>query len=182
MSLSDYFRSQADWRQRKAEEYPDDARNAQSAAALYSLAEYVEPDERGDHEAEGVDALLPHLFEGFSLGGEEAHRAVSRYGFGYTATAPTQHIEFLEGLQVSCMEDAYEFARDAGEGDDPTETLWPCELEAARRGVFLPTLYFERRRNSTEAECEEWVEQELERWAELQRWAELERPEGGLGR
>jgi len=177
MSLSDHFRSQADWRQRKAEEYPEDKRNAQSAAALYSLAEYVESED-GSKDAE---ALLPHLFEGLTLGGEETNRVVSRYGFGHSVH-DLVHREFLEALQVSCMQDAYEFAGDAGEGDDPTETLWPCELEAARRRVPLSALYFERRRNSTEAECEEWVEQELERWAELQRWAELERPEGGLGR
>ena len=85
MSLSDYFRSQADWRRQKAEEYPEDERNAQSAAALESLAEYVEPDEHGEYEAGPViDRLLPHLADhGMSLGGEETARAVSRYGFGY---------------------------------------------------------------------------------------------------
>ena len=40
-SLQDNFRAQARWRREKAEEYPDDERNAQSAAALESLAEYV---------------------------------------------------------------------------------------------------------------------------------------------
>jgi len=170
MSLSDHFRSQADWRQRKAEEYPEDKRNAQSAAALYSLAEYVESED-GSKDAE---ALLPHLFEGFTLGGEEADRAVTRYGFGYSGTHHLVHRAFLETLHMACVRDAYESARDAGEGDDPdpTETLWPCELEAARREVPLSALYFERRRNSTEAECEEWVEQELEQ----------ERVERGLGR
>jgi len=155
MSLSDYFRSQSDWRAQKAEQYPDDARNAQSAAALYSLAEYVGPDERGDHEADAVSALLPHLFD-FALGGEEAQRAVSRYGFGYAATTPMQHIELIEELNVLCPMDAYEVAREHGE--DPTGTLIEEEVAAAREGVHLPRYYFERRVRSTEAELKQAIE------------------------
>jgi hypothetical protein len=41
-SISDYFRAQAGWRDGKAEEYPADERNARSAAALRSLADYID--------------------------------------------------------------------------------------------------------------------------------------------
>jgi hypothetical protein len=40
--LSDYFRGQARWREMKAEEYPEDARNQQAARALLSLADWID--------------------------------------------------------------------------------------------------------------------------------------------
>lgn len=150
---SDYFRAQAEWRRQKAEEYPDDARNARSAEALDSLAEYMESGEADRL----VECLTPHLSsEGFSLGGEETHREVARYGFNYPVNAdanPTQHIEFLEGLGVSCMIDAYELAG-AGNGEDPTGELYGFEADAARDGVVLPHDYFARRSGSMEHELE----------------------------
>ncbi len=150
MSLSDYFRSQAEWRRQKAEEYPEDERNAQSADALDSLADYVAPDEHGQYEAGSVLTVLePHLFEGVSLGGEETGRVVSRYGFGYVVTTQ-HHAKLLEELATLCMIDAYEFSCE--HGDDPTETLLDFELAAATDGVHLPSAYFERRRGSTEDE------------------------------
>jgi len=151
--LSDYFRSQAEWREAKADEYPDDERNAQSASALRSLAEFVQRDEDGWHY---VDALEPHLFEQFSLGGEQTAREVSRYGFGYRVTN-SQHEEFLEELAALCVSDAYETVRDKADDDDWTGSLLPFELDAARAGVALPLRYFQRRGGSTEAELEEAV-------------------------
>jgi hypothetical protein len=154
--LSDYFRSQAEWRRSKAEEYPEDKRNEQSAAALEDLAEFIEPDEQRQFEAGSIlDALEPHLFQ-FSLGGEETARAVVRYGFGYPVNAQT-HTEFLEELAVHCTVDAYEFARGEQDGADPTGTLLPCEIDAAKADVTLPPYYFERRGGSTEPELEKAV-------------------------
>jgi hypothetical protein len=153
--LGSYFRSQAEWRESKAEEYPDDPRNAQSAEALKSLAEYVESEEGEFAATKQLDALEPHLFEGFTFGGERAQRVVSRYGYGYRAVSPLQHLELLEELAVACLEDAYEFAGE--HGDDPTETLFPFEVEAAQAGVFIPSRYFDRRSHSTEPELEEAV-------------------------
>jgi hypothetical protein len=166
MSLSNYFRSQADWRRQKAEEYPEDERNVQSADALESLADYVERDERGDCKAGRIiDALEPHLFEEFSFGGEETGREASRYGFGYKTTSPLQHEEFLEELATLCMVDAYQFASE--HGVDPSETLLGFEIDAARAGVALPHYYFRRRPRSTEWELEqavrEYGEEQLER-------------------
>lgn len=158
MSLSDYFRSQADWRRQKAEEYPEDARNLQSARALDSLAEYVE--RHAPHASAGaiVEALTPHIHHrGFGLGGEETHRVVARYGFGRSPKTPAHHQEFLEELQALCLEDAYEFARE--HGIDWTDTLYQHELDAAAVDIDLPRRYWERRAGSTEQECERAVKE-----------------------
>lgn len=145
MELSEYFRSQAEWRDRKAADYPDDQRNAQSARALRSLADYAEHEDAADL----VRALAPFSRE-VILGGEETARQVSRYGFGYEATSDGQHRELLEDLQVTCLQDAYSEAMDAGE--DWTGALFPLELAAANRGVLLPERYFRYRGSSSEDE------------------------------
>ena len=154
-SLQDYFRAQVRWRREKAEEYPDDERNAQSAAALESLAEYV------NSEADGVIVaeLKKHQFEGRSLGGAETGRAVSRYGYGYPVNSMS-HEAFLEELLVLCFKDAYAYASEQ-EGFDPTETLYPFEIAAACRDVSLPSGYFERRAKggSTESQLQAWVDE-----------------------
>lgn len=156
-AIADYFRSQAAWRRRIAEEYPNDPRNLQSAAALDALADYVEPDEAGQYEAGSVlDQLAPFVFgDGPTLGGEQVARVTSRYGYGYTV-GPSTHEAFLDELVALCVSDAYEFARDTGE--DPTGELFAFELDAARDRVTLPERYFERRSRSTETELEEAVE------------------------
>ncbi len=150
--LADYFRAQAEWRDSKAEEYPEDARNEQSAAALRSLAEFIESGEDGGL----AGALEPHLSEGFSLGGEEAQREVARYGFGHSTSRWT-HAEFLEGLLDTCLKDAYAFISGGASPDDPTGTLYGFEIEAAQDEVWLPPTYWRRRAKATESELELWV-------------------------
>jgi hypothetical protein len=152
MSLSDYFRAEAQWRRGRADEFPEDERNEQSAVALESLAEYVEREDA----AQFVGALEPYLFEGVDLGGEEVRRVVSRYGFGYNATTPVMHAAFLEELAVLCAVDAYELVRETGD-EDPSGTLFDFELDAAREGVFLPSRYFELRARKAEGELAEVV-------------------------
>jgi hypothetical protein len=153
MSLSDVFRNTARWRELKAEEYPEDERNAQSAAALHSLAEYVAHEDAADL----VAALEPFVYDGPSLGGEQTSRVVSRYGYGYNAATTMQHREFLEELRVRCLEDAYEVAHVCFE--DPTGELHEFEADAAAAGVFIPSSYWERRSRMTEAECAESISQ-----------------------
>ena len=154
MALSDYFASQAEWRRHKAEEYPEDARNAQSARALESLAAFVARDEEGHSEAGAiVDALEKHMFDEDSFGGEEAERAVSRYGFGYEVNF-THHIDFLDELWVLATRDVYRDVGDSWHGEDPTETLFDFEIEAAINRVYLPSQYWEQRRNRTPDELE----------------------------
>jgi hypothetical protein len=151
MSLSEYFLSQAAWRRQKAEEYPDDERNLQSACALESLAEWLEENPRFADQFEpfmvdGVDVFTP---------GENAGREASRYGFGYNATSESQHEELLEDFYVACLADAFAWAQDNGE--DWTGELFDFEVEAARDHVFLPDGYFRRRARQTEEELERAV-------------------------
>jgi hypothetical protein len=165
--LADYFRSQAEWRDRKAEEYPEDKRNVQSAAALRSLADYVEPIDGREAEGPSGKRILSrvydveqhlteqHLTEGtLTLGGERTKREVARYGFGQPVTDES-HKKFLEDLLPLCLKDAYEFAED--HHDDPTGQLHPFEVEAAVDGVRLTAGYWRRRDRSTVAERERWV-------------------------
>ncbi len=156
-ALAVYFRSQSAWRNAKAEEYPEDLRNQQSARALASLSEYVESgaaEERSPGIDEALDAHIPDI--GAAVGGAVTQHKVSRYGFGYEATSPSQHGEFLEELWCASMEDAYEFAGEHGE--DWTEQLFGFEIDAARDGVYVPVQYWQRRPRSTEAELEATIE------------------------
>lgn len=157
--LAEYFRSQANWREGRAEEYPDDKRNEQSARALQSLAEFVESDEPN---VQVVAALEGDLHpDSHALGGEETARAVSRYGYGYPAT-DASHGDFLEELVQLCLRDAYEYAREHGE--DWTDSLYEFELEAAKEGVPLPPYYFSRRPRWLESEAEEAVREIVEEY------------------
>ena len=151
-ALGDYFRAQAEWRSAKAEDYPEDRRNAQSAVALVSVAAFVDE----NSELAVVKALGPHLFQGAILGGEESQRAVARYGYGYGVVAG-QHEEFLDDLVELCVADAYMFV--AEHDDDPTGTLFEFEVDAARDDVFLGPYYFRRRAGSTQGELEAWVQE-----------------------
>ena len=162
--IADYFRDQAGWRHLKAAEYPDDGRNAQSAAALESLADYIESGNCDEGLIEGLSRFQPD--DVGSLGGEQAAREVSRYGFGYNATSPGQHEEFLADLEATCLSDAYEYASTYGldpedgsdEELDPYNVLNQPELDFARRGVNLPLRYFEYRAGSTEQQLVEALE------------------------
>jgi hypothetical protein len=150
--LTEYFRNQAAWRRTKAEEYPEDARNEQSARALESLADYVDSGEAKKGAVAALEAHIPDT--GAAVGGEEAQREVARYGFGYEV-GPQHHEGFLDELWLACMRDAYEFAGE--HGLDWTDELHPFEVDAAKDGVSLPTRYWERRPNWTPGEQEEAV-------------------------
>jgi hypothetical protein len=162
-NLADYFRSQAEWRDAKAERYPEDERNAQSAAALRSLADYVEPVESIDYErpsGEHVLSVVPdvekHLQGVAALGGERARRAVSRYGFGHPVTS---HELFLqEDLLPLCYADAYDHAAEH-DGDDPTGALHDFEVKAAKDGIYVRPGYWRSRDRSTVAEREKAVQE-----------------------
>jgi hypothetical protein len=155
--LADYFRNRARWRSEKAKGCPEGIRNARSARALLSLAEYV----RSSEMDLAVRALDPYILEGGTflgeggmLLGERTQRAVSRYGLGHPVTVAS-HRTFLEELLVLCLADAYELARDAG--GHPYGTLLPCELEAAQHGATLPLSYFATRNSHTERELKQII-------------------------
>lgn len=150
--LSDYLRSKAEWRRRQEKEYPMDNRNEKSAAAIESLAEYVESPEVS---STAIDRLRPHQLDEHTLGGDRTWRAVSRYGYGNIITTD-HHAAFLGELAVLCELDAYTYALEHGE--DSTHTLVASELEAARDSVALPRRYFEIRLHSTEEELKDALE------------------------
>ena len=149
MQLSDYFRAQADWRRGKAEQYPTDAGNLQSAEALDSLAEFVEPTGHGTSEAgSAADALAPFL-NNDGLGGQKTAREIVRYGYGFPVSVST-HERFLLNLLSTCLVDTYDYAREHEE--DPTGALYNFELEAALAEVPLPPSYWQVRPGDSEDE------------------------------
>lgn len=98
MLLVDYIRSQAEWRKGKAEQHPDDARNARSARALQGLAEAVEAMEKTSGEADLIASIEDELSRrsgGVAKPGELVSRAVSRYGFDTEAPEPAPFLGAL---------------------------------------------------------------------------------------
>jgi len=73
--LADYFEDQARWRDLKADEYPDDARNVRSAAALRELAEFVLTLSPEDYRIKRVEILIGDADGILSPGEEAAHVA-----------------------------------------------------------------------------------------------------------
>jgi hypothetical protein len=150
--LSDYLRSMAEWRRRQEKQYPNDRRNQKSAAALESLADYVDGP---DVSQEALERLRPHQHDAQTLGGDRARRVVERYGY-LNIIVEDHHRAFLDELGALAELDAYELAM--GNGEDPTGTLRDFELEAAKEGLALPIRYFETRRGASEEEMKAAIE------------------------
>ena len=175
MMLTDYLRSQADWRREKAEKHPEDARNAQSARALDALADHVDT-KPGDFDPRALEVLERQIQgEGTPSATREVGRAVARFGFGLSVGHPA-HIEFIDELAVLAVIDEYELVASGGSDHDRSDehladpeghALNPWEVEAALDGVALDRGYFDRRGTLTEAEQREWLsalrEEELQR-------------------
>jgi len=71
--------AQAEWREHKAEEYPDDERNLRAASALRAAAEYVGVLPDDDQRLRVIDATdVDHP------GGERTHEVLRRVGFHHT--------------------------------------------------------------------------------------------------
>ncbi len=105
----DRIREAAEWRDGKAAEYPDDARNAQSAAALRGLADHVEriPD---DPRVIWLAAQIQDSGAGF---GGDATRTLSRFGFDVPASLDGAACErFLGELCVQAAHDALQLVAD----------------------------------------------------------------------
>jgi hypothetical protein len=162
-ALAAYFRDRAAWRDAKSAEFPADEGNRRSAAALRSLAEYVEqhPDLASVHD------LAPHVDEENTqliLGGTRTEREVGRYGYADDDSPTSLHHEaFLGELVPLCLEDAYDryaneyrYGEPAGRGvPDTSGQLFYFELDAARDGVTMPAGYWRRPR--IERELAEYV-------------------------
>lgn len=183
MLLSDYLRAQANWRELKAKEYPEDERNAQSAAALNSLADYVndDPEERDSWRLPILEEQMEvcATFGDVAQPGQNVSRFLSRYGFHYPAHTRWQHAECLAGLVPLALLDAYELAcagtPDGDRGDEHLAELAdryglnPWEVEAALGGVTLGQDYFHRRSDWTEQEQRDAIDSEREWERELGR-------------
>lgn len=154
--LSQYIRRAAQWRDEKAEVFPDDPGNVESAEALRALADFYETieDDPGGEHFDLVGELEEHIPDGPSkkIGGVRAERALTRYGYGYRVVSEASQIAFLTDLLVACMEDAYDHARHYDE--DPTGTLSRVERGAAKFDLALPPDYWRRRRETREDELE----------------------------
>jgi len=96
-TLAEEFLRQAEWRDQKAGEYPDDPRNARAAEGLRGLAEYVRnlPDD---------DPRLRRLAEAWSSPDPvdgAAQLLLDKYGFGPGShLGPSDHDSFLTSYAV----------------------------------------------------------------------------------
>lgn len=117
-SIASHFRSIAEWRRWRAQDYNRDPRNLTSAAALEELAEYVTtlPDD---------DSRLYQLARyagqsGEFQPGQQTNYAIGLYQFFSTETEPDM---FLDRLVELAWEDLDEQGRFGGKnlppGDDP---------------------------------------------------------------
>jgi hypothetical protein len=92
--LADYFEGQAQWRELKAEEYPEDDRNLRSAAALRELATFVLSLKPGDYRVNRMEILLGDAGDVMTPGAA-ASEAAGQVGF-HRETSPEQAlIDFL---------------------------------------------------------------------------------------
>ena len=87
--LARFCEGHAEWRDRKAEEYPYDTRNAASAETLRLFAAWVRRLRSDASEIAQLEALTARVDPGdgfMAFSGEEASRVVARIGFSHLAT------------------------------------------------------------------------------------------------
>lgn len=102
--LAEYVRSQSEWRQAKADEYPGDHRNQRASNALALLADYLVALPSTDRHIMALAAIQePYALDVFAPG-EEGNRLISQYGFHETEDPDL----FLERLVTAEVGDALE--------------------------------------------------------------------------
>lgn len=101
MLLATYLREQAEWREGKAVEYPEDLRNAGCAAALRSLADYIEREGAAHPAVLALDAMQSDYELDRFVPGEDGRRLISRFGFDQ---ANPNFDAFLDDLAVAEMQ------------------------------------------------------------------------------
>lgn len=118
-SLAVTVEGQAEWRDHKAEEFPDDYRNAAAASALRELAEWI----RDNPEHPSVQAVMA-VQEASALDlenptGEHTSRMLSRYG--YDPRDAEDPSTFLRGLAMMLQDEVQtleaEMDGDSNDGD-----------------------------------------------------------------
>ncbi len=106
-----YLNDQADWRDRKAAEHAEDARNARSAAAIRELAGYVESLPVDDANLAALAAVQERYDLDVFAPGEEAAWMISRLGFD----APFAEAErFMAALVTAEVGDTVGLEHDEG--------------------------------------------------------------------
>jgi len=95
-AVFDYFIQQAEWRERKAMEFPEDSRNQKSASALRQLADFVRTLSPDDYRVKRLALLV--CSTGEAMPGEEASMVASSVGFqAKIVTTPAESLRiFLE--------------------------------------------------------------------------------------
>src|SRR5438477_10747862 len=94
-SLAALVDGQAQWRERKSAEFPDDDRNARSAAALRDFAAYLRADPQRIHP----DSLLARFVDpndGTFVPGELVGRALNRHGCDHPVSPNAKLVRMLE--------------------------------------------------------------------------------------
>jgi hypothetical protein len=87
--LAEFCEGHAEWRDGKAEEYPDDSRNAASAKTLRQFAGWVRGLPHDGVDLARLKALTARCEASdgmMAFSGEEASRVVARIGFSHLAT------------------------------------------------------------------------------------------------
>ncbi len=104
-ALAEYLRQAASWHGEKAREYPEDADNKRSSAALAEFAAYVESLPDDDLRLQGL-AELGRADEGVYSPGETAAHVISRYGFYRDTHSPSEFLDWIveeEKREASAM-------------------------------------------------------------------------------
>jgi len=97
-ALAEYVREQASWRRSKAEQFPEDVRNARSAIALERLAVWIEDELPTDDRRLLQLIELGSFTDGRFVAGEEARRAIASWGFDHDETDLRRFRDLLQEL------------------------------------------------------------------------------------
>jgi hypothetical protein len=108
-ALAEAIKGEAEWRRKKADEYPDDRRNTQAANGLEELAAYVLTLPEDDPRLRDLTALAGG--KDVFVFGQQASQTLSRFRF---AGPGEEFDDFLEYLVSVAAEDEIDLARLAG--------------------------------------------------------------------
>ncbi len=120
----EYLRNQARWRAMKADEYPEDARNAASSFALYRLADHVARLPEDDPRLIRMDAQDWPDLDVFAPG-ERAGAIIGRVGFSSRPLPLDALDRELDDIAEAVEKDAVEWMIDDAQLDDDPESDGP---------------------------------------------------------
>jgi hypothetical protein len=140
VNASYYLSDVASWRAKKAEQYPDDARNRRSAAALEGAATYVDSlryrvdrDTEPEDLPDGLQLMYKNIEETRHLGWlDEAQAVAARFFFDRNDDIPTtaDYERLLFDIAQACQpEEAAELFADIVPPPSNVHTSRPTHLE-----------------------------------------------------